>query len=60
MANTIEERAGNLMPVWTFWGVGVVLVSKDNWLKSKRKIESLLRQVHRSKKQITELRKGVK
>jgi len=51
-----EERAGNLMPVWTFWGDGIVLVTKTNWLKSQRKIESLLRQVSRSKKQIIELR----
>ena len=56
--NNIERAAANLMPVWTFWGDGVVLVSKNNWLKSQRRIESLLRQVHRSKKQIVELREA--
>ena len=53
----IEERAAKLMPDWTYWGSGVVLVPKSNWLKSRRRIESLLQQVSRSKKQIVELRR---
>ena len=55
---SIEERAAKLMPNWSYWGSGVVLVPKNNWLKSRRRMESLLQQVSRSKKQIIELRKG--
>lgn len=56
MDSNIEERAAKLMPEWTFWGDGVVLVTKGNWLRSERRLQSLLRQVSRSKKQIVELR----
>lgn len=52
-----EDRAEKIMPNWSYWGTGVVLVSKKSWLESRRRIVSVLKQLSRSKKQIIELRK---
>jgi len=52
----IETRTENIMPKWSFWGDGVILVSKKEWYKSRNKIVSILKQMSRSKKQIMENR----
>jgi len=44
-----EERAENIMPVFTFWGEGIVLIKKDHWYKSRGRIISILKQLHRAK-----------
>ena len=52
MAETEEEyieRAAMILPDWTFWGEGIVLVKKEHWLKSESKIEAILKQLHRAK-----------
>ena len=52
MAETEEEyieRAATILPDWTFWGEGIVLVKKEHWLKSESKIEAILKQLHRAK-----------
>ncbi len=53
----IEERVQLLLPNWAHWSNGVVLVSKKEWNASENRIRSILQQLHRSKKQMIELRK---
>ena len=45
-----EDRASKIMPTWSFWGEGVVLVKKEQWYKSRAKIIAILKQLHRAKK----------
>ncbi len=54
----IEERVAVIMPNWSYWGNGIVLVSKNEWQASEKRINSVIRQLSRSKKQIIELRKS--
>ena len=51
------DRVTKIMPCWTDWGNGVVLVSQKEWQASEARISSILRQLSRSKKQILELRR---
>ncbi len=39
-----EDRAEEIMPNFSFWGDGVVLVKKEQWYKSRDKIIALLKQ----------------
>lgn len=50
------DRVTMIMPNWTYWGTGVVLVSKKEWQASEMRIAAILKQLSRSKKQILELR----
>jgi len=43
------DKSIKILPNWTFWGSGVVLVTKEQWLKSESKIEAILKQLHRAK-----------
>ena len=43
------DKSIKILPNWTFWGSGVVLVTKEQWIKSESKIEAILKQLHRAK-----------
>ncbi len=55
--DSIEERTTNILPTFTFWGDGIVLVTQKEWRKSARRAESVFKQLSRSKKQIIELKR---
>jgi hypothetical protein len=44
-----EERAENILPNWSYWGEGVVLIKKENWYKSQKKIIAILKQLRKAK-----------
>ena len=44
-----EERAENILPNWSYWGGGVVLIKKENWYKSQKKIIAILKQLRKAK-----------
>lgn len=45
-----DIKASDLMPSWFFWGQGIVLVKREDWSKANRRIEGLLRELHKVKK----------
>lgn len=45
--NNYAQRVAKIMPVFTFWGDGIVLVTRKEWLKAERRIESILKQLHK-------------
>ena len=53
----MDSRTTNILPTFTFWGDGIVLVTQKEWRESTRRIESVLNQLSRSKKQIIELKR---
>ena len=53
-----EKRVGSIMPSWTFWGEGIVLVNKKQWYKSRDRILAILKQMHKTKKRIKELERA--
>ena len=44
-----KQRAEYIMPHFSYWGSGVVLVSRIEWEKSNRRICAILKQLHRAK-----------
>jgi hypothetical protein len=44
-----EERAEKIMPQFTFWGEGIILIKKEEWYKSRYRIIAILKQLHRAK-----------
>jgi hypothetical protein len=44
-----EERAEKIMPQFTFWGEGIILIKKEEWYKSRYRIIDILKQLHRAK-----------
>lgn len=44
-----QDRAEKIMPTWSEWGGGVVMIKKEQWYKSRARIISILRQLHRAK-----------
>ena len=46
-----EERAEEVMPKWSSWGGGIVEIKKKYWYESRNRIISILKQLHRAKKQ---------
>lgn len=47
--NNYEERAEKIMPQFTFWGEGIILIKKEEWYKSRYHIIAILKQLHRAK-----------
>ena len=47
--NNYENRAEKIMPQFTFWGEGIILIKKDEWYKSHYRIIAILKQLHRAK-----------
>ena len=44
-----EDRAENVLPTFTYWGTGIVLIKKEQWYKSRDRIKAILKQLHREK-----------
>ena len=44
-----EDRASDVLPTFTYWGSGIVLVSQEQWWKSRDRIKAILRQLHKEK-----------
>ena len=51
-----QGTAAEIMPAWSFWGAGVVLVKQEQWQRSQNKIASILKQLHKTKERIKENR----
>ena len=52
-----EQRAEKIMPDWTFWGDGIVLINKKQWYKSRDRIIAILKQLSISKRKLRGLAK---
>jgi len=62
MSKEYEERAAKIMPLCGSWGGGIVQVKKAYWIQSRDRIISILKQLHKTKKQakrIKELEEAV-
>lgn len=52
------QRAAKIMPVYTYWGSGVVLITHKEWLKANERLCSILNQLHKAKIKAKELTDG--
>lgn len=50
----IEERAAKIMPTFTFWGNGIVLITQKEWQKAEKRIRAIFRQLSKAKVRLQE------
>lgn len=51
-----EERAEEVMPKWSSWDGGIVEIKKKYWYESRNRIVSILKQLHKAKKQVKRIK----
>jgi len=47
-----KDRAAKILPEWSYWGEGIVLVKREQWERSERKIISMLKNLRKLKKHL--------
>ena len=52
MCEDYEKRAEKIMPDWSYWGEGIVLIKREHWYKSRKKIIAILKNLHKAKKKM--------
>lgn len=52
------ERAEEIMPVFSYWGEGIIVINKEQWRRSRYKIQSLLKHLHQAKCMLKEVKDG--